>query len=102
MRLRMKRILNSTLFSWILLGITTVCITLSGILYKQPILYMLPLYISLVISLLQSRVNRLAYLIGAGNAILYAIVYWHFRLYASAVYALAFSFTIQLPEQPSP
>lgn len=96
MRLRMKRILNSTLFSWILLGITTVCITLSGILYKQPILYMLPLYISLVISLLQSRVNRLAYLIGAGNAILYAIVYWHFRLYASAVYALAFSFTIQL------
>lgn len=44
----MKRILNSTLFSWILLGITTVCITLSGILYKQPILYMLPLYISLV------------------------------------------------------
>ena len=92
----MKRILNSTVLSFVLLAVTAVCITVSGILYKQPLLHILPLYISLFISLLQSRVNRIAYLIGAGNAILYAIVYWHFRLYASAVYAILFSFTIQL------
>ena len=92
----MKRILNSTVLSFVLLAVTAVCITVSGILYKQPLLHILPLYISLVISLLQARVNRVAYLIGAGNAILYAIVYWHFRLYASALYAILFSFTIQL------
>ena len=92
----MKRTLNSTVLSLVLLVVTAVCITASGILYKQPLLHILPLYISLVISLLQARVNRVAYLIGAGNAILYAIVYWHFRLYASAVYAILFSFTIQL------
>lgn len=92
----MKRTLNSTVLSLVLLVVTAVCITASGILYKQPLLHILPLYISLFISLLQSRVNRIAYLIGAGNAILYAIVYWHFRLYASAVYAILFSCTIQL------
>ena len=93
----MKRILNSTVLSFVLLAVTAVCITVSGILYKQPLLlHILPLYISLVISLLQARVNRVAYLIGAGKAILYAIVYWHFRLYASALYAILFSFTIQL------
>ena len=92
----MKRTLNSTVLSLVLLVVTAICITASGILYKQPLLHILPLYISLFISLLQSRVNRIAYLIGAGNSILYAIVYWHFRLYASAVYAILFSFTIQL------
>ena len=92
----MKRTLNSTVLSLVLLVVTAVCITASGILYKQPLLHILPLYISLFISLLQSRVNRIAYLIGAGNSILYAIVYWHFRLYASALYAILFSFTIQL------
>ncbi len=92
----MKRTLNSTVLSLVLLVVTAVCITASGILYKQPLLHILPLYISLFISLLQSHVNRIAYLIGAGNAILYAIVYWHFRLYASAVYAILFSCTIQL------
>ena len=91
----MNRPLKSTILPLVMLAITTVCITVSGILYKQPILHILPLYISLVISLLQSRVNRIAYLIGAGNAILYAIVYWHFKLYASAIYTI-FSFTIQL------
>ena len=71
----MKRTLNFTVLSLVLLVVTAVCITASGILYKQPLLHILPLYISLFISLLQSRVNRIAYLIGAGNAILYAIVY---------------------------
>ena len=64
----MKRTLNSTVLSLVLLVVTAVCITASGILYKQPLLHILPLYISLFISLLQSRVNRIAYLIGAGNS----------------------------------
>ena len=80
----------------LLLCVTAVGITVSGILYRQPILYMIPLYISLVISFLQSKVNRTAYLIGAVNSLLYAVAYRHFKLYASAVYAVLFSCTIQL------
>ncbi len=92
----MRRFQKSACLFLIPLAVTAVCITASGILYKQPILHILPLYISLAVSLLQARVNRTAYLIGAVNSLLYAAVYLHFRLYASAVYAVLFSFTVQL------
>ncbi len=80
----------------ILIFITAAAITVTGIVYRQSVLRILPLYISLVIGALQSRANRYAPLLGGFNSILYMIVYLYLGLYASAGYALLFSCPIQL------
>lgn len=80
----------------VLMGCTAFLITVSGIIYNQNFLRILPLYVSLFIALLQSRVNRFASLIGSVNSLLYAAVYIHYNLYGSGISALLFSFPIQL------
>lgn len=80
----------------ILMVCTAVLITVFGIHFKQSFLRILPLCVSLIIGMLQSRVNRFASLIGSVNSLLYAAVYVHFNLYASAFSALLFSCPIQL------
>ena len=84
------------LLSIFLISITAVLITWTGIVYKQDVFRIVPLYVSLVVGLLQARANRYACLIGSLNSILYAVVYFSFDLYASAAYALLASFPIQL------
>ena len=42
-------------FTLILMGITCVLITVTGILFKQSFFRILPLYVSLIIGFLQSR-----------------------------------------------
>ena len=79
----------------ILMITTAVLITVTGIIFDQSFIRILPLYVSLCIGMLQSRVSRTAYLIGACNSVLYAVVYAQFKLYASAAYAVLFSCTIQ-------
>ena len=76
--------------------ITAVAITITGIIWKQSFIRILPLYISLTVMLLQSRANRYAPLIGGLNSILYIFTYIYLGLYASAAYALLFSFPVQL------
>ena len=94
--------MSSTLFSksnlpkLSLMLITAVLVTVTGILYRQSPLNVLPLYISLLAALLQTTANRYALLIGGLNAILYGVVYIYVGIYASAVYAIAFSCTFQL------
>ena len=78
------------------MGITAVLITAAGIYFHQSFLRILPLYISLVIGLLQSRVNRYASLLGSMNSLLYGAVYIYYSLYGSAFSAILFSFPIQL------
>lgn len=73
------------------MGITAVGITVSGIYTRQAVLNILPLYVSLVIGMLQSRVNRFASLMGSLNSVLYGVVYIYFNLYGSALSALLFS-----------
>ncbi len=80
----------------ILMVCTAVLITLFGIRFEQSFLRILPLYISLIIGMLQSRVNRFASLMGSMNSLLYAAVYAYYSLYASAFSALLFSCPIQL------
>lgn len=80
----------------ILILVTAALITVTGIFYRQSVLRILPLYISLIIGALQSRANRYAPLLGGFNSILYMIVYLYLGLYASAGYALLFSCPIQL------
>ena len=79
----------------ILMLVTAALITATGVTFGQTVINILPLYVSLCVGLLQSRVSRTAYLIGACNSLLYAVVYAHFKLYASAAYAVLFSSTIQ-------
>lgn len=80
---------------YFLLGTAAILITATGIIFKQPFLNILPLYISLFVGLLQARVNRFAFFVGGCNSVLYAIVYIHFKLYATAAYALIFSTSMQ-------
>ena len=80
----------------LLILVTAAAITVTGILFRQSPLRVLPLYVSLVVGALQSRANRYASLIGGINSILYAFVYLYLGLYASAGYALLFSCPIQL------
>ena len=81
---------------FILMGCTAVSITVAGVYYKQNFLRILPLYISIIIGMLQSRVNRYSNLLGSVNSLLYGAVYIYYNLYASAFSALFFSCPIQL------
>jgi nicotinamide riboside transporter PnuC len=78
------------------MAVTAILITVTGILFHQSLIRILPLYVSLVVGILQSRANRYASLLGGMNSILYALVYIYLGLYASAGYAILFSFPLQI------
>ena len=75
---------------------TATGITVTGIIFKQDFWRMVPLYVSLFIAFMNSRVNRYAPLVGGLNSILYALVYLSYGLYSSAAYAFFVSMTLQL------
>ncbi len=91
-----KRIKRTALLMWLLLIFTAIGITITGVIFKQPLYRIIPLYISLIIGLMQSHANRYANLIGAGNSLLYAGVNMFFKMYASAASALLISCPMQL------
>ena len=78
-----KSLSKKDIFIFMLMGCTAVLITAAGAYYHQSFLRILPLYISLVIGMLQSRVNRYASLIGSMNSLLYGAVYVYYKLYGS-------------------
>ena len=80
---------------YVLMVITAVLITAAGIYYKQKFLLFMPLYVSLIIARLQSKVNRYASLLGSINSLVYGVVYFIFNLYGSALSAIFFSAPIQ-------
>lgn len=93
----MKKIFNRTSLSTIILmSITAVAITISTALCTTKYLLVIPLYVSLFISFLQTRLIRYAYLIGGINSILYFVVYMYSGIPATAFYALLFSFPLQI------
>ena len=53
-----------------LMAVTAILITVTGILFHQSFIRILPLYVSLVVGVLQSRANRYASLLGGMNSIL--------------------------------
>ena len=63
---------------YILLGATAVGITVTGIVFGQDFVRMIPLYVSLFVMLLNSRANRLGLLLGSINSILYALIYYYY------------------------
>ena len=84
------------IFVFSLMGCTAVLITVAGVYFKQSFLRILPLYVSLIIAMLQSRVNRYASLMGSINSLLYGAVYFYYNLYGAAFSAILFSYPIQL------
>ena len=80
----------------LLMLVTATGITVTGIIFKQDFWRMVPLYVSLFIAFMNSRVNRYAPLIGGLNSILYALVYLSYGLYSSAAYAFFVSMTLQM------
>lgn len=78
------------------LAVMAVLITAAGIIFHQSFFRILPLYISLMVMILQSKVSRYAYLVGGLNSILYAIVYLYYGLYGIAAQAFLFSFPMQI------
>lgn len=91
-----SKLSKKDIFIYFLMAVTGVLITVSSIYYKQSVLRILPLYNSLIIAMLQSRVNRYSNLFGSINSILYAAVYMYYGLLASALQAILFSFPMQL------
>lgn len=91
-----KSLSKKDIFVFVLMGVTAVSITAAGIYFKQSFLNILPLYNSLVVGMLQSRVNRYASLVGSLNSLLYGAVYFYYGLYGSLFSAVLFSFPIQL------
>ncbi|MBQ7120914.1 MAG: nicotinamide mononucleotide transporter [Clostridia bacterium] len=83
------------IFIIVLMCCTAVLITVTAIHNKQNFLQILPLYVSLIIGMLQSRVSRFASMLGSVNSLLYGAVYIHFNLYGSALSAIFFSCPIQ-------
>ncbi len=84
------------LFIVILMTLTAIGITVTGIIFKQSFFRILPLYVSLVVYLLNSRINRFGLLLGALNSVLYCTVFLYYKLYASAFSAIGFSFVFQM------
>ncbi|MBQ9543725.1 MAG: nicotinamide mononucleotide transporter [Clostridia bacterium] len=78
------------------LVLTAIGISAAAIVFHQQLWRILPLYVSLAVALLQSRMNRLAPLLGGINSVLYAAVYCYYALYGSAAYALLVSCPVQI------
>jgi len=64
--------LKDNAFSFTLIIIAAILITWTGIAFKQNVFRILPLYISLIIGMLQAKANRYANLIGSINCLIYS------------------------------
>ena len=83
-------------YKYLLMAVTAVLLTVTGIVYHQDIFLLLPHYISLVVGFLQTSANRYSLLLGSFNSLLYTAAYLYLGLYASAAQAFFFSFLFQL------
>lgn len=80
----------------IMLPITFLLILATGIIFKQELLAILPLFVSLGVMVLQARVNRYAWLVGSLNSLLYCYYYFSMGLMSNFLYALIISFPLQM------
>lgn len=82
--------------SFYIFGISFLLIVIAIIHYRPSPFLFIPLLVSAVVMLLQSRVNRYAFVVGAINAVLYAIAYVKMSLHATALYAILVSCPMQV------
>lgn len=93
---RVKNYCQKNVLLLCLVSATFPTILCTGIIYKQKVLFMLPLFISLIVMFLQANVNRFGWLLGAFNSLLYAYYSFSMGLMSSAISNVAVSFTMQL------
>ncbi len=94
-----KRFFKKSPFMGVLVSVTAVAIIVSMIFcFDEPkdFITAMPIFVSLIIMLLQSEANRYAFLLGSLNSLLYAVADSMFTLYSSALSALLISFPIQM------
>ena len=91
-----NKIKPSILFTVLLIVVTATVITVTGIEFGQNWWKMIPLYVSLVVGLCQTRASRYATLIGGTNSVLYAGVNFAEGLLAQAAYSLLVSCPFQI------
>ena len=87
---------KETVLMYSLIAVTAMLITAFVWYFRQNVFLTIPLYISLIVMLLQSRVSRPAFLLGGLNSLLYGACYAFNGLYASAAYAVFVSFPLQI------
>ena len=83
-------------FACCLIPPTLAGIIISSIVNNVSFFIIMPLFVSLIVMLLQSQANRYAFLLGGINSLIYAAVDFSFTLYSSAASAILISFPIQL------
>ena len=66
---------KTILFEYLPMAVTGIIILVCAIAFKQMIIKVLPLFFSLLIMLLNSRANRIGFLLGAINSCIYIIGY---------------------------
>jgi nicotinamide riboside transporter PnuC len=76
--------------------VTFVSILSTGIGFHAKLIELLPLFVSLVIMILQANVNRYALLMGALNSLLYCYYYYTMGLMSNCLSAVLVSFPFQL------
>lgn len=92
-----SKIYNSLRDPWLIfLLITAILITVSSVLVGQSFIRIYPLYVSVFIMLLMSKVNRYAYLLGGLNSISYGFIALYYNIPGSAISAFLFSFPLQI------
>ncbi len=85
--------------NWLALLLMLLCavgITVTTVIFKQSPLRVGPMYVSLVISVMQARAIRFAPLLGGFNSIWHGFVAMHYGLVANAMSCFLFSCPLQL------
>ena len=91
-----KLTVKSFFMDYVLLFLTAILITVFAIITKQKFIKILPCYITLIVNLFDSKINRIGKLIGATNCIIYSIGYFQDGLLGNAMSALLYSLPIQV------
>ena len=85
--------MNKKIFSeYIPMGLTAIGILICAIVFKQMFIKVLPLFFSLIIMLINSHANRIGFLLGALNSVIYIVGYFMEGVYgtmASTLFGIA-------------
>ncbi len=92
---KQKALRKSILSEYMPMGLAFVGIVICSIVFKQRFINTLPVCISLLIMLFNARANRIGFLMGAANSMIYLVGYFSERLYGT-VLSTIFGAAVQL------
>ena len=92
----MREFIKKNRWTLLLMLMTGIGITVTGVIFDQEPIRMMPLYVSLTISLMHTRAIRYAHLMGSINVIAYGFINIYYGLVAAAMSCFFFSCPLQL------